>query len=155
MFLELFDEHYDASGCDEGGAEDDFGADLLLQQQERQKDGDDHAELVYGRHARHISLLYSFEIEQPGQARGYARQYQKQPDMTRNAADIGTVATCQDYAPGDKQYYRGAYRRGKIGIDIADADFGENRRQCGKECREQYIIFSHILKAFCLAMRKY
>ena len=71
--LSLFVKHHYAARRYEQGAHDDPRADGLLEKYQRQADGDDHTQLVYRRHPRHIARLQRLEVEEPRQPRGCSR----------------------------------------------------------------------------------
>ena len=63
--------------------------------------------------------------------------------MARNGAHLAHVVAEEHYAPRYQQDYGRADGRGKVRIDVFNADFGEDGRQSGKESGKQSIIFPH------------
>lgn len=52
-------------------------------------------------------------------------------------------------APREDEDDGGAYGGGDVGVDIADADFGEDGRECGEERGEECVVFPHDELMFC------
>ena len=99
-------------------------ADALLEEDQRQEDGEDGAGLVDGHHLVHLAQLEGFEIAQPGRTGSQAGEEEETPGLAADGGEIVVSAGDQHHEPGEHQHHNGAQGCGCVGIGLFDAAFG-------------------------------
>ena len=76
------------------------------------------------------------EVAEPGEAGGQAGESEKEEGAAVQRAEFAMLAEGEGDAPGKDHDYSGADGGGEVGVDMGDADLGEQGGGGGEDCGE-------------------
>src|SRR3954468_2056422 len=132
--------HEHGAGGDKGNAEPVGNGKPLAEESDPEQGDQDHAQLVDRRHARRVTELECAEVADPRPARSQAGEHEEQIAAPRNRSGWLPLASADENGAQHQQDDDRANEGREIGVDVLDADFGEDgreRRECGRQQRPQ------------------
>ena len=136
-FESSLQHHRQGPGPDEQAPHQGLCRETLVEEEEGQHQGDDHAQLIHWHHLGGLPYLQGPVVAKPGGPGSQAGEYQEKPALAADSPDAPLNPGEKHHPPGHQEHHQGADSGSQGGIHPFDAHLGQDGGSCCENCREQ------------------